>query len=136
VTAITNEVILAGVCPLLVTKLTTQVYPAMAALGLPMRPLEGVRTVTEQQARYAEGRTVPGQIVTFCDGVTTPSNHQVKPDGYGHAVDSVFVGLDPYLEHDPLSTVKWACYGAILEALGIRWGGRFRSVDLDHAEIV
>ncbi len=107
----------------------------MAALGYPMRPLEGVRTRARQIELYAQGRTTPGKIVTFNDGINTPSNHQPKLDGLGHAIDSVFVGLDPYLEHDRLSGLKWACFGACCEAIGLKWGGRFRQVDLDHAEL-
>lgn len=48
---------------------------------------EGVRTLQRQQELYAQGRTVKGSIVTNVDGVSKKSNHQVKSDGYGHAVD-------------------------------------------------
>ncbi|WAX17151.1 L-alanyl-D-glutamate peptidase [Parabacteroides phage PF672P2] len=47
----------------------------------------GVRTVSEQAALYAQGRTKPGKIVTHVDGVNKKSNHQIKSDGYGYAVD-------------------------------------------------
>jgi len=49
----------------------------------------GVRTLAEQQALYAQGRTTKGSIVTNADGVKSKSNHQVKSDGYGHAIDFV-----------------------------------------------
>lgn len=55
--------------------------------------VEGVRTEARQRELYAQGRTSAGGIVTHRDGVTNKSNHQVKADGYGHAVD-----LYPY--HD------------------------------------
>jgi len=48
---------------------------------------EGVRTAERQQSLYAQGRTQKGIIVTNVDGVKKKSNHQVKSDGYGHAVD-------------------------------------------------
>ena len=48
---------------------------------------DGVRTTAQQQALYAQGRTTAGKIVTNADGVKSKSNHQLKDDGYGHAVD-------------------------------------------------
>lgn len=55
--------------------------------------VEGVRTTKRQQELYAQGRTASGMIVTTKDGVRKKSNHQVKEDGYGHAVD-----LYPYID--------------------------------------
>lgn len=55
--------------------------------------VEGVRTTKRQQDLYAQGRTKTGKIVTNTDGVKNKSNHQVKADGYGYAVD-----LFPYFE--------------------------------------
>lgn len=53
--------------------------------------LEGVRTPARQQQLYAQGRTKPGQIVTW----TLTSNHFVnKRTGYGHAVDLVPFPVD------------------------------------------
>lgn len=60
---------------------------------------EGVRTAKTQQEYYSWGRTKQnpntGNMtkVTYADGVTRKSNHQVKADGYGHAVD-----LYPFFE--------------------------------------
>lgn len=48
---------------------------------------DGVRTLEQQKALYAQGRTKLGPIVTYADGVKNKSNHQVKADGYGHAID-------------------------------------------------
>jgi len=60
----------------------------------------GVRTTQEQKDLYALGRTKVnpdgkstnkplGNIVTQKNGTTNKSNHQVKADGYGHAIDFV-----------------------------------------------
>lgn len=49
--------------------------------------IEGVRTEARQKSLYAQGRTNPGAIVTYANGVTKKSNHQPKSDGYGHAID-------------------------------------------------
>lgn len=127
--------ILAGVHPDLIARLS-KVYVAMQAIGWPMKPIAGVRTLVQQQHLYAMGRTVPGVIVTNADGVTHPSNHQVHEDGYGHAVDSVFQGDDPYLEADPQAVLKWATYGACVRAVGLIWGGDWTGLkDRPHAEL-
>lgn len=60
---------------------------------------QGVRSTKQQQEFYSWGRTVVnpntgpikgnkyGMIVTTRDGIIRPSNHQVKSDGFGRAVD-------------------------------------------------
>jgi len=39
--------------------------------------LSGVRTTEEQQELYSQGRTKPGYIVTYKDGINTKSKHQL-----------------------------------------------------------
>ena len=59
------------------------------------------------------------------------SKHQPQADGFGHAVDCAFKGTDPFAETHP-----WALYGAMVEALGLTWGGRWQHpVDRPHAEL-
>ena len=54
--------------------------------------VDGIRTVERQQNLYLKGREKPGVIVTNADGIKYKSNHQIKNDGYGYAVD-----LYPYI---------------------------------------
>lgn len=49
--------------------------------------VEGVRATERQKYLFAQGRTTPGPIVTYVDGVNKKSNHQTKEDGYGYATD-------------------------------------------------
>ena len=92
---------------------------------------QGVRTLQQQQALYAQGRTTKGPIVTHCDGVHSKSNHQVQADGFGHAVDCAFKDAQPFLESHP-----WATYGSNAKLLGLRWGGDFSTiVDKPHIEL-
>ena len=51
------------------------------------RILRGVSTPEEQNKLYQQGRTIKGFKVTNCDGFRKKSNHQVKYDGLGYAVD-------------------------------------------------
>lgn len=124
---------LAGVHPELAGKVQ-QILSAMAILGHPMMVTAGYRTVQEQTALYAQGRTAPGHIVTQCDGIAHPSRHQADPrDGFGRAVDCCFVvdGAPSWAESCP-----WDLYGAMAEALRLHWGGHFTSFrDRPHVEM-
>jgi peptidoglycan L-alanyl-D-glutamate endopeptidase CwlK len=114
--------------PALIAKVN-RVLTAMSALGFPMRICQGVRTVAQQRALYAKGRTTPGPIVTNCDGIVKMSNHQPRADGYGYAVDCCFVGADPW-------TGPWEVYGAAGMAVGLVWGGKFSTLtDRPHLEL-
>ena len=123
---------LAGVHPQLVEKLT-HILAAMDSLGFPMMVTDGLRTVEQQRALYAQGRTAPGPVVTNCDGVEKRSNHQPHIDKLGHAVDCCFVvnGKPSWDAHLP-----WKAYGAAAEAHGLTWGGSWaRLADLPHVEL-
>ncbi len=60
--------------------------------------IEGVRSTARQQELYSYGRTKLNPdtkkmtTVTNVDGINKKSNHQIKEDGFSHAVD-----LYPYL---------------------------------------
>lgn len=112
------------------------VLEAMAVLDFPMFITQGVRTISQQQALYAQGRTMPGVIVTNADGVRVQSNHQVKSDGFGHAVDLAFID-DPDTPkteiYDPGQ--PWDLMGLMAEKRGLSWGGRWKFVDLPHIEL-
>lgn len=53
----------------------------------------GLRTTMEQKMLYAQGRTMPGNIVTNCDGIYERSNHQ-SATGISNAVDAVPYPID------------------------------------------
>ena len=103
-----------------------RILRAMAAFGHPMFVAEGVRSQERQALLYAQGRTLPGAIVTNVDGVTVVGAHQT-----GRAMDLAFQDPHPWDDRHP-----WAVYGALVEACGLVWGGRFRSLhDCPHAEL-
>ena len=79
---------LKGIHPRLVKAMTE----AITNSPVPFIITEGVRTTERQRELYAQGRTRPGPVVTNCDGLTDQSNHQLKEDGYGYAMD-----LYPYI---------------------------------------
>lgn len=130
---------LTGVHPRLATAIR-QIRAAMEVLGRPMLITDGVRTAEEQRILWLKGRNAAGQVidpqkvVTNADGTVKRSNHQLHPDGFGHAVDCTF--LDPlghprWIERDP-----WALYGAMGKTLGLKWGGDWGGlVDRPHLEL-
>lgn len=120
---------LKGVAP----KLVQLVLYANKNGKIPFVVVQGVRTEQEQIACFKTGKSK-------CDGIIKKSNHQIKSDGFGHAVDlaplengkinwnnsKLFKDLDTELQ-------------AFAKNLGIkiRWGGTFTTiVDLDHWELV
>lgn len=80
---------LKGVHPSLILLMST----AICDTPIDFTIVEGVRTKKRQQELYLQGRTNPGNIVTYADGVRSKSNHQIKADGFGHAVD-----IYPYID--------------------------------------
>lgn len=85
--------------------------------------LEGVRSQARQLELYAQGRTKPGQVVTW----TKTSNHFKRADGYGHAVDIAPFPID-WNDTKRFDAVAKAMFQAA-EALGIgiRWGADWDS---------
>ena len=101
---------------------------------------DGVRTTAQQQALYAKGRTKPGAKVTNADGIKNKSNHQVKSDGYGHAVD-----LYPYINgkidfndtHSLDIIAKHIKATANHMGISIGWGGDWKGAwDKPHFELM
>ena len=120
-----SEQRLATVVPALARRVR-QVMQALATLGHPVRVTAGRRTTEGQQTLYAQGRTAPGAIVTYADGVRRRSTHQD-----GRAVDVVWRTPDGGVSW----TGPWELYGLACEAVGLAWGGRWRRpVDRPHCE--
>lgn len=57
-----------------------QMAEALAAEGIYIRVTQGLRTVAEQDALYAQGRTAPGKIVTNCPGGHSYHNYGLAAD--------------------------------------------------------
>lgn len=78
----------------------------------------GVRTAQEQADLYAQGRTKPGQVVTW----TLNSKHIPGADGYGRAVDLVPHPID-WKDIAKFDAIAAAMFRAANElGIEIRWG--------------
>ena len=93
--------------------------------GIQIKVISGLRTYAEQNALYAQGRTLPGRTVTNARGGY--SNHN-----FGIAFDvGVFEGTR-YLGESP----KYKAVGALGMELGLEWGGSWKSiVDEPHFQL-
>lgn len=109
--------------------LVEQLLAESAAAGVPLRVIQTLRSDVEQAAAVASGRSA-----------VTKGKHQADADGKARAVDVCPLALlskPNWAPQDPL----WWQVGQIGEALGMRWGGRWRqphdcphfeSIDNDH----
>lgn len=81
--------------------------------------LEGVRTPARQKELYAQGRTKPGNVVTW----TMTSNHFInKKTGFGHAVDLAPWPIDwnDIKKFDAIAKVMFQAAKDL--GIRIRWG--------------
>jgi len=138
----TNKLVADGICGKL-TWLSLKKKPKIDLskwkLSLALRPLaeefltrceskghnigitSGRRTQEEQNTLYEQGRTTPGNIVTW----TKDSNHIG-----GNAFDIAFIGNNPYPKG-----FNWEILGKIGEEIGLKWGGRWKKPDNPHFEL-
>lgn len=98
---------------------------------------EGVRTEERQQMLFKQRPKV-----TNVDGIIKKSNHQVKSDGYGHAVDlyPFYNGSIQVTDKEVIPKLKLIAVHikAVAKCLGISitWGGDFKSLyDPPHWEL-
>ena len=89
---------------------------------------ECLRTVEEQNALYAKGRTAPGSIVTNAKGSTYSSMHQwgVAVDFYRNDGKGAFNDSDGFFTK----------VGKIGQSIGLEWGGAWKSIkDKPHFQL-
>ena len=108
----------------------------------------GARTAKEQNALYQIGRTRAGNKVTNADGYKSKSNHQIKADGYGHAVDIFVCGKYDESGNYIKFTTEEGYDSKKLKAIAdhikkiakekgykIEWGGEWKFYDSPHFEL-
>lgn len=93
--------------------------------GMDMQTGHTFRSIAEQDALYAQGRTVPGDRVTNARGGQSWHN-------YGLAADVAF--STPNGQPSWPEDGNWTRYGQIAEDHGLTWGGHWRNPDRPHVE--
>lgn len=125
-----SEAQLATVMPDLATKVRAAAA-VLEAAGTYLLVVSGLRTASQQDALYAQGRSAPGHVVTNARAGQSMHN-------YGLAVDVV-----PYLSGSggglnwSASTPQFQAMVAALKAQGLEWGGDWRGnlADYDHFQM-
>nr|DAX42420.1 MAG TPA: Lysozyme [Caudoviricetes sp.] len=128
-------------------KLVEVIKAAIENSPYDFRITDGARTTEEQFALYQIGRSKPGRIVTNCDGKKAKSNHQIKADGYGHAVDIFpcgviengvyrkFTSEEGYDEKKLKLIANHILAVAKSKNVNIEWGGNWKMHDTPHFEL-
>lgn len=104
--------------------------------GIKIKIGECVRTVAEQDALYAQGRTKKGNIVTNARGINYSSMHQ-----FGAAFDfflDMDVDGDGKTSDDSFNnaTRLFNKVGKLGQSIGLEWGGSWKNpVDLPHFQL-
>ena len=103
--------------------------------GITIGISECLRTVAEQDALYAKGRSEAGSVVTNCKGSTSSSMHQwgmafdfyliMDVDGDGKTSDDAFNN----------ATKLFDKVGKLGESIGLEWGGSWKSKDKPHFQL-
>lgn len=104
----------------------TKLIDVLASQGLTVEVVQGLRTFAEQDALFAKGRTIPGQIVTSAKG--GQSNHN-----FGLAVD-----LCPFVAGKPQwnDNQGFIRIGAEAVKQGLEWGGDWKKfIDKPHVQL-
>jgi len=92
-------------------------------LGIDLHVVQALRTIDEQNALYAKGRTAPGAVVTNAKGGSSYHN-------YGLAFD-----VAPFVNGKLNYNIDWNPVAAIGKKHGFKWGGDFKSIkDKPHFE--
>lgn len=116
---------LKGLHPLLIKLINA----AAISPPVPFTVTDGVRSALAQAIAFKAGNSK-------CDGVIKKSNHQVKPDGYGHAFDAhpLPINYKDLNKYKVLSNHFKATAKKL--KINIKWGGDFKTfVDRPHYEL-
>ena len=106
------------------------------AAGVPIVITQGVRTIAEQDALYAQGRTKPGAIVTNARGGYSNHNYGVAVDFALLLPDGRSVSWDMKRDGDGDRSADWLEVVQTAKRLGFSWGGDWTSFkDYPHFEM-
>jgi peptidoglycan L-alanyl-D-glutamate endopeptidase CwlK len=106
------------------------------ARGVNIVITQGLRTIAEQDALYAQGRTEPGSIVTNAKGGTSYHNYGVAIDFALLLNDGRVVSWDTEIDVDKDGITDWMEVVDEANKLGFEWGGDWTSFkDLPHLQM-
>ncbi|MBT2293444.1 M15 family metallopeptidase [Paenibacillus albidus] len=104
--------------------------------GVPIVITQGLRTIAEQNALYAQGRTKPGPIVTHARGGTSYHNYGLAVDFALLLPDGRSVSWDMNRDGDKDTRSDWQEVIQEAKKLGFDWGGDWSSFkDYSHLQM-
>ena len=122
-----SETRLSQVYPVLADKIR-KLYDMLLVEGITIVVVQGLRTIDEQNALFAQGRSTPGKIVTNARGGQSWHN-------YGCAVDCAIQNLDRSIDWNA-SHPSWKRMEEVGVSLGMTSGANWkRIVDAPHFQI-
>lgn len=106
------------------------------AKGIPIVITQGMRTIAEQNALYAQGRTKPGNIVTNARGGSSYHNYGLAIDFALLLPDGKTVSWDISRDGNNDKLADWQQVAQEAKKLGFAWGGDWTSFkDYSHLEM-
>lgn len=125
-----SEPVFNTVHPILAQR-TKAAIVALYGLGFNFGALCGLRTMQQQAALYAQGRTIPGKIVTKAGPGDSEHN-------YGIAIDLAEDGniAGEKVEWSWAKAKDYLVIGKVTTQCGLEWGGLWKSItDNPHVQI-
>ncbi|MEK3987469.1 M15 family metallopeptidase [Paenibacillus sp. FSL K6-3166] len=105
-------------------------------VGVPILITQGLRTIAEQDALYAQGRTKPGAIVTNARGGYSYHNYGLAVDFALLLPDGSSVSWDMNRDGDNDCTTDWLEVVREAKSLGFEWGGDWNTFkDYPHFQL-
>jgi len=102
--------------------------------NMQVRIVQGMRTIAEQDALYAQGRTKPGAVVTNARGGRSIHNYGLAID-FVLLIDSKEISWNTTKDFDGDGQADWLEVVLVFTRAGWTWGGNWRTFkDLPHLE--
>ncbi|WP_054941705.1 M15 family metallopeptidase [Paenibacillus ihuae] len=106
------------------------------AKGIPIVITQGMRTIAEQNALYAQGRTTKGNIVTNARGGSSYHNYGLAIDFALLLPDGKSISWDTSRDGNNDRLADWQQVAQEAKKLGFAWGGDWSSFkDYSHLEM-
>lgn len=126
---------LAGLLPVVRTA-TERLIQRSFAIGIPIVITQGLRTIAEQDALYAQGRSKPGKVVTRARGGYSYHNFGMAVDYALLMPDGRSVSWDTKVDGNRDKRADWIQVAEIGKELGFTWGGDWTSFpDYPHLQM-
>ncbi|WP_342421448.1 M15 family metallopeptidase [Paenibacillus sp. FSL E2-0178] len=114
----------------------TELIRRSYARGIPILITQGMRTIAEQNALYAQGRTKKGAIVTNAKGGNSYHNYGLAIDFALLLPDGKSVSWDMKRDGDGDKVADWQEVAQEAKKLGFEWGGDWSSFkDYSHLQM-